>query len=49
MGWKIYFWILLLLVLLAYSVIFLGSPTIWDVIDVVISLTAITGLFAFCL
>ncbi len=46
MNWLIII-ILLLLVLLAYSVIFLGSPTIWDVIDVVISLTAITGLFAF--
>lgn len=47
MAWKIYFWILLLLLLLSYAAIFTGAPSIWDVFDIIISLAAITGLFAY--
>ena len=47
MAWKIYFWILLLLLLLAYTAIFMGMPSIWDLLDSFISLVAITGLFSY--
>ena len=47
MGWKIYFWVFLLILLIGYAVIFLGSPSIWDFLDVIISLIAISGLFSY--
>ena len=46
MFWKIYFWVLV--VLLAFYHPSVGFPRIWEVIDLVIDVIAIVGLFAFC-
>lgn len=47
MAWKIYFFIFTLLVLLAYALIFSGTPNIWDYIDVFESTIALMGLFSY--
>lgn len=47
MGWKIYFWILLILLLIAYSAILMAMPSVWDFIDPIFSLIALAGVFAY--
>lgn len=47
MVWKIYFWLLSVLIVLAYALIFSVSPSISDLLDVIISLVALTGLYCY--
>ena len=47
MGWKIYFFIFTILVLIAYALIFTGSPVIWDYIDTIESTFVLVGLSAY--
>ncbi|MFA4937333.1 MAG: hypothetical protein WC575_03540 [Patescibacteria group bacterium] len=44
--WKIYFWFLLVTVV--PTCLWQGFPRIWEVIDVVLMLVAMSGLVAFC-
>jgi hypothetical protein len=46
-GWKIYFVIFSLLLLFAYYDFISKGITIYDSVDIVISLTALTGLFGY--
>jgi len=46
MFWKIYFWILV--VLLAFYHPSVGFPRIWEVLNLVIDVIAIVGLYGFC-
>ena len=44
--WKIYFWFLLIAIIPTY--LWQGFSRIWEVIDVILMLVAMLGLFAFC-
>ena len=44
--WKIYFWFLLIAIIPVY--LWQGFSRVWEVIDVVLMLVAMVGLFAFC-
>jgi len=46
-GWKIYFFILSFLLLIAYFDIFRSGATLFDFVDVIISLIALLGLFGY--
>jgi hypothetical protein len=46
-GWKIYFFILSFLLLIAYFDIFRTGATLFDFVDVIISLIALLGLFGY--
>ena len=47
MAWKIYFWLLGVLLVLAYVMLLSSHPTVFDFLDVPISLVALAGGFAF--
>ena len=47
MGWKIYFWVLFLLLIIAYAMILTTSPTFWDILDPIVSFVALAGVFAY--
>jgi WD40 repeat protein len=47
MGWKIYFWALAGLLLIAFFRLFYTGPTMWEIMDLVISTLAIAGLYGF--
>ena len=47
MGWKIYFWIFSLFLIIAYGILFTYAPTIWEVIDLIISTVALVGLYLY--
>ena len=47
MGWKIYFWIFVILVLWGYSGVFSENVTVYDYVDVPISIIGLTGFFGF--
>ena len=46
MFWKIYFWILVVLLALYHASV--GFPRIWEFIDLIHNIIAIVGLFGFC-
>jgi len=47
MVWKSYFWLLFVILLSGYYLLFTGTPTIWDKLDLVFTAFAVTGLFAY--
>ncbi len=47
MGWKIYFWLLSLLLFAAYVIIAIDGLTVFDVMDIPISIIALIGLYGF--
>lgn len=47
MWWKLYNWLLLILLVATYAMILADTPTLVDLIDIPISLVAWSGLCAF--
>lgn len=47
MGWKIYFWTLSILLLIASTMILNATPSIWDYLDTIFTIIALAGLFAY--
>ena len=44
--WKIYFWFLLIVIIPTY--LWQGFSRVWEIIDVILMLIAMIGLFGFC-
>ena len=47
MGWKIYLWALVILILLGYPQMLCSGPTVWEIVDMLVTPLAIVGLYGY--